>query len=171
MTTYYMVRKQRLVQTSAPAVGLRRWETLHDELLPPLVTTLHRSFQAWGEVGYSPGPVTAARVWFSEDGALAFAHERPPKPLLQVGLAPDLAAWLVLLDQRMATFVVVSRARAVWSVEQLAAALTFMTPAFLPRELVLQTPGHSAGNWVRVAQAVAAAVADGPLRGEPRDQG
>jgi hypothetical protein len=159
LTTYYMVHDEKLVRTTTPPAGLRRWQTANAQLHPPLVTALHRSLQAWGDVGYSPGPIAAANIWFSEDGALAIAKETPPKPLMQIGLAPDLAAWLVLLDQSMATFVVVARARALWSVEELAAALTFLTPAFLPRELVEQAPN----NCERVAQAVAAAVADGPM--------
>jgi hypothetical protein len=161
-----MVHEEKLVRTGVPPAGLRRWQTANAQLQPPQVTALHRSLQAWGRVGFSPGPITAARVWFGEDGALAFAHETAPKRLLQIGLASDLAAWLVLLDKSMATFVVVARARALWQVDELAAALTFLTPAFLPRQLVQQAPN----NWERVAQALAEAVAGGPLAGGPREQ-
>lgn len=139
-----------------------------ERLLPPVVGSLHRHLWAWGQAGLSPGPLAAERVWLGPEGALAIAftsHEKP-KPLLQVGLAPDLAVWLVLLDKWVETFVVIARARAVWSPGDLAAALTFVSPAFLPRRLVQQPPD----NWVRVAEALAQAVADGPLVGDSQDR-
>ncbi|RIK44293.1 MAG: hypothetical protein DCC55_02990 [Chloroflexi bacterium] len=139
-----------------------------DRLLPPVVGTLHRHLWAWGQADLSPGPLTAERVLLGPEGELgiAFANHNKPRPLLQVGLAPDLAAWLVLLDKWVETFVVIARARAVWSPGELAAALTFATPAFLPRGLVRQPPD----NWVRVAEALAQAVADGPLAGDSQDR-
>lgn len=133
-------------------------------LLPPLISDLHRNFAAWAATGSSPGPVCAQRLWIGRDGSLAWRYEpdEQPRPLSHTGLAADLAAWLVLLDKWMETFVVVARARSVWSPTQLAGALTFMTPTYLPPELLAQPPD----NWVRTAQAVALAVADGPLTGE-----
>ncbi len=137
-----------------------------DWLLPPVITNLHQNFQAWGALGYSPGPITPNRIWLNADGALAFVRNCQPKPLLAIGPAPDLAAWLVLLDKWMETFVVVARARAVWNVPTLAGALSFMSPAFLPSALVMYPPN----NWTRVAHALAVALADRPLAGAPTDR-
>jgi hypothetical protein len=139
-----------------------------ERLLPPVVGSLNRHLWAWGQAGLSPGPLVAERVWLGPEGALgvAFASHEKPKPALQVGIAPDLAAWLVLLDKWMETFVVIARARAVWGPGDLAGALTFVAPAFLPRRLVRQPPD----NWVRVAEALAQAVADGPLAGDSQDR-
>jgi hypothetical protein len=68
-----------------------------------------------------------------------------------VGAAPDLASWIVLLDKWMATQEVIESARAVWSSQELATALPFVTPAFLPASLVSFPPQ----NWVRAARAIA----------------
>ena len=43
-----------------------------------------------------------------------------PAPIAHVGLAQELAAWLVMLDKWMETFVVIARARAVWNADELA---------------------------------------------------
>lgn len=137
-------------------------------LLPPMISDLHASFRAWGDAGLSPGPVTAERIWVSSRGHIAveFQGKRRPVPLLQVGAAPDLAAWLVLLDCYMETYVVVARARATWTVGQLAGALCFMNAAYLPPPLTAMP----AADWTRTATAVAAAVADGPLAGTPQNR-
>ncbi|MEZ4677895.1 MAG: hypothetical protein R2932_27125 [Caldilineaceae bacterium] len=113
----------------------------------------------------SPGPVVARRIYFNEQGQLAFHFlgNYRPAPLMQVGGAPDLAAWLVLLDKWMETYVILARARTVWSLAELTSALTFLTPAFLPDKLV----AHPPDNWERVAQALANSIADGPLGGSP----
>jgi hypothetical protein len=76
-------------------------------------------------------------------------------------MAQELAAWLVLLDKWMETFVVIARARSIWSVQELAGALTFTSRPFLPAAIVHMPPD----NWERVAQALAQAVGEGPLRG------
>jgi hypothetical protein len=153
---------------SAIPVGMRPIGRDPERLLPPRITELHRNFAAWGMIGLSPGPIVPQRVWIDEKGipAFAFPDTIEPRPLTHVGLAPDLAAWLVLLDKWMETFVVVARARAVWDVAELAGALTFAAPAFLPRALVLTPPENS----TRVARSLAQAVADGPLAGEPLDR-
>lgn len=166
--SYFFVQDQKLCSSLQPPAGMEMLAQRIDLLLPPLITDLHQRFKAWGAVGYSPGPVTPERVWFAKDGRLAFFFPRntTPKNLMQVGLALDLAAWLVLLDKWMETFVVVARARAVWDVQALAGALTFTTPAFLPRTLVVQPPN----NWARVAQALAVAIADGPLAATPNNR-
>jgi hypothetical protein len=61
----------------------------------------------------------------------------------------------------METFVVIARARAIWSVQELAGALTFTSKPFLPISLLYMPPD----NWERVAMALANAVGDGALRG------
>lgn len=165
---YYSIQGSQLIGQPQPPAGTEIFASNVKRLLPPLITTLHRSFRAWGDAGYSPGPPVPERIWFGVDGTLAFrfAETNHPPPLLQVGAAPDLAAWLVLLDKYMETFVVIARARAVWSVAELAGALTFTTPAFLPPTLVKQWPE----NWARVASALAQAVADRPLVGGSQDR-
>ena len=90
-----------------------------------------------------------------------FPKNTRPQPLTQIGPAPDLAGWLVLLDKFMETYVVIARARTLWTPAELAGALSFTTPALLPTTLVDTPPD----NWQRVAQALAIAVADGPLKG------
>jgi hypothetical protein len=165
---YYYVQEARLVSAAQPPLGAERFASNVKRLLPPLVTALHRSFRGWGDAGFSPGAPLPERIWFGVDGQLAFHFDAAsqPQPLLQVGAAPDLAAWLVLLDKYMETFVVIARARTVWSADELAGALTFTTPAFLPRALVKQWPE----NWPRVASALAQAVADGALVGASQDR-
>ncbi len=111
---------------------------VNPQLLPPAISDLHSAFAAWGRAGWSPGPLTPVRVWVNAAGALAveFLGDRRPVPLMQVGSAPDLAAWLVLLNKYMETFVVIARAREVWTVDELAGALGFLSPAYLPPKLV-----------------------------------
>jgi hypothetical protein len=165
---YYYIQTQRLIHGAQPPANTQIFASQIKLLLPPLVTKLHRSLQDWADLGYAPGPMVPERIWFGTDGTLAFyfAKEQAPQPLLQVGLAPDLAAWLVLLDKWTETFVVLARARTVWNVQELAGALTFMTPAFLPRALVNQWPD----NWASVASALAQVVADGELAGISQDR-
>lgn len=161
---YYFIQDSKLSSAPFPPAMYRQLpDTSH--LLPPLISDLHRSFRSWGALGYAPGPILAERIWFGQEGGLAIAGQAFPRRLNQVGLAPHLAAWLVLLDKWMETFVVIARARSVWNPQELAAALPFMTPAFLPPPLVAQPPD----NWVRVAQALAEAVFDGSLRGASQD--
>jgi hypothetical protein len=139
------------------------------ELLPPQISELHEQFHHWGELGISPGPVLSHRIWLGEQGELFFyfPEQTEPEPLLAIGIVRDLAAWLVLLDKWMETFVVVSRARSIWTPDELAGALRFTTPAFLPPQLISMPPGD---NWTRVAHALALAVADEPLQGSPENR-
>lgn len=88
-----------------------------------------------------------------------------PAPLAQTGMSTTIAAWLLLIDRWMETFVVVARARTIWSPSELAGALTFITPAFLPAELLQINP-----QWDHLAQTLALAVADGPLAGNHSDK-
>ena len=161
--SYYRIRDKQLFQDSHPPAGTRPFAEATGSLLPPMISALHGAFATWGQAGYSPGGVIPARIWIDADGRLAFyfAPGTAPKRLMQVGLARELAAWLVLLDKWMETFVVIARARSIWNVQELGGALAFLSPAFLPRVLIAQPPD----NWARVAHALAIAVADGELRG------
>lgn len=136
-------------------------------VLPPQVSALHAQIHGWGQAGLSPGPIDPKRMWLTPAGEInfGFSGSQSPQQLMHIGAAPDLAAWLVLLDVWMETFVVVARARAIWSVDELASALTFLSPGFLPPAVVSLAP-----NWAEMAQAVALAVADGPLAGSPEDR-
>lgn len=162
---FYAIRDHTVFPQPQPPAGLHPITALRSGLLPPVISRLHASLHAWGELGLSPGPITPDRIWCNAEGALAFAFERgaAPPPLSHVGMAQELAAWLVLLDKWMETFVVIARARAVWSVQELAGALTFTSPPFLPAALVYMPPD----NWARVAAALAEAVGDGELAGGP----
>jgi hypothetical protein len=164
---YYFVQhieaqEAKLVASAQPPAGAQRLAQLSSSLLPPAITALHRSLHAWGELGKRPGLLTANRVWATPEGTLIvyFEEGQAPYPLLHVGMAPDLATWFVLLDKWMETFVVVARARTVWTPAELAAALPFVNPLWLPKPLVAQPPI----NWVRVARALSSAIADGPLK-------
>jgi hypothetical protein len=160
---YLTIRNGELVASSQPPFGATRFVEGAPTLLPPLVTQLHRSLCDWQRLGLSPGPVIPQRIWFDSQGQLTFFFTAAdhPLPLMQIGLTRELAAWLVLLDQWMETFVVVARARAIWSVTELAGALTFMTPAYLP--------SSSSLSWERMAKAIAISILDGPLAGSPSD--
>jgi hypothetical protein len=158
---YYFVREHELHATEQPPAGAQRFAQLGQTLQPALITQLHSSLHAWGVLGKRPGLLTQERVWATPDGTLVVHFEagQSPYPLLHVGMAPDLATWFVLLDKWMETFVVVARARTVWTPNELASAMTFVNPLWMPRPLVAQPPN----NWVRVVRALAAAVADSPL--------
>ena len=160
---YFEAENGQLVATVTLPAGAAPIATVQQQMLPPQITELHRRFRAWGDAGMSPGPVTPARTWCGADGRLyfKFAENDSPQALTHVGLARELAAWLVMLDLWMETFVIVARARTVWSTGELAAALSFTTPSFLPPALV--TSG--ANPWQRVALALARAAAEGPLAG------
>jgi hypothetical protein len=159
--SYYFVRDNELVAAYEPPKGATRLSELVDALLPPLITELHRSLHKWGTLGKRPGLLTPDRVWATPEGTLVvhFEDGQAPYPLLHVGMAPDLASWFVLLDKWMETFVIVSRARTVWTPAELASAMTFVNPLWLPKALVTLPPN----NWVRVVHALAKAVADRPL--------
>jgi len=160
---FYTVREGRLFSSLQPPATLRPLLALRSELLPPTISQLHASLSAWGAIGLSPGLITPDRIWGSLAGesTLAFSFDPgcSPQPLGHLGMAQELAAWLVMLDKWMETFVVVARARAVWRADELAGALSFTTPAFLPRPLVHMPPD----NWERVASALAVAIDDGDL--------
>ncbi len=166
--TYYSIINGELIGSVTPPQGAKLFKHQLNLLLPPLVSELHHAFRAWSLAGFSPGPLYVKHIYFNEEGLLAFYYwkEARPKSLMAVGGAPDLAAWLVLLDKWVETFVVLARARTVWSAEELTSALPFLTPAYLPDKLV----AHPPDNWERVAQALALTVADGPLAGTPTNR-
>jgi len=160
---YYFVRDNNLVAAIQAPAAAQRLALLGNSFLPPVITELHRSLHRWGELDKRPGLLTADRVWVTPEGGLVvyFEEGQAPYPMLHVGMAPDMASWFVLLDKWMETFVVVARARLVWTPNELAAAMTFVNPLWLPHALVAQPPN----NWARVVRALAMAVADGPLQG------
>lgn len=166
--SYYFIQDGILRALSSPPLAARPFLAQTDQLLPPRISDLHRSFRQWGEAGYSPGELATNRIWLDGQGnlAFAFAHATMPPHASDRTIARDLAAWLVLLDKWMETFVVVARARSIWTVAQLGAALPFVTPIYLPLALLQQPPD----NWQRLVLALASAVVDGPLRGEASDQ-
>ncbi len=159
---FYTIREHRLFPSAQPPAGMRPITALRTELLPPVISKLHENLHEWGEMNLSPGPMTPDRIWCNSDGALSLIFDDldSPRALSHVGMAQELAAWFVLLDKWMETFVVIARARAVWSAQELAGALTFTSKPFLPAALIYMPPN----NWERVAAALAAAVGDGELR-------
>ena len=166
---FYFVEQTRLVYADKPPLGMKPLKHNLALLLPPLIGKLHTSFRAWSIAGYSPGPIMPNRFYFNEQGHIAFEFDAPyrPLPLSQAGAGLDLAAWLVLLDKWMETYVIIARARTVWRLQELASALSFLTPAYLPIRLTAHPP-HD--NWERVAVALAITLADGALHGAPTDQ-
>ncbi|MEZ4862639.1 MAG: hypothetical protein R3C14_15095 [Caldilineaceae bacterium] len=166
--SYYFIKHDRLNQCEDAPNGAKPLKHNLRLLLPPLVSVLHTNFRAWNTLGYSPGPLLPKRVYYNAQGDLAFYFwdNEQPQPLRQVGCSPDLAAWLVLLDKWMETYVVIARARTVWQQQELASALTFLTPAYLPAQLV----AHPPANWERVAYALATTLADGPITGVPTNR-
>ena len=165
---YFSIRNNQLAEDSATPTDAVPFARGIAQVLPPQISDLHLAFREWNRQNLSPGQLAPERIWIGQDNRLLFSFRsgERPQPTFQVGPAPDLAAWLVLLDCWMETFVVVARARAVWSVAELAGALTFMTPAFLPPAIV----NMPQANWQQMAMAIATAVADGPLAGTPEDR-
>jgi len=165
---YYSIINGKLVVSAEPPEGAKPFKHQLRLLLPPLVTELHKSIRAWSIAGYSPGAIWTRRIYFNERGLITFRFLNGSKPqtVMAIGGAADLAAWLVLLDMWMETFVVLARARTVWSIAELTAALPFVTPAYLPDKLV----AHPPDNWERVARALALSLADGQLAGTPTNR-
>lgn len=159
---YYFVRDNQLTSTPQLPAGAQRIAQLGDSLQPPVITELHRSLHKWGELGKRPGLLTADRVWATPEGTLVvyFEEGQQPYPMLHVGMAPDMATWFVLLDKWMETFVVVARARTVWTPDELAEAMIFVNPLWMPKQLTTLLPN----NWERVVHALAKAIADKPLK-------
>ncbi len=146
-----------------PPQGLHPLGQALAELQPSTVGQLHQAFRRWLQAGHAPGPLAPERVWVDGEGRLAlrFGLGQRPHALDPLGLGRALAAWLVLLDHFVDTPVVIARARLVWTLDELAEALSFTAPAFLPSALVGPRPSH----WDAVAHALAHVVGDGPLGG------
>lgn len=127
---------------------------------PALVSDLHNSFALWAAAGRSPGPVIPRRIWIDRSGRVAVRFGKgAPQPLPDVGAGEPLAQWLALLSKWMDVYVVLARARSVWSLFDLAAALPFTSPCLLPRPLAQMPPD----SWEQVARGLAAIVAEGEL--------
>ncbi|MCL4830741.1 MAG: hypothetical protein KJZ95_25520, partial [Caldilinea sp.] len=62
---FYTIRDRQMHSTVQPPAGMRPILAMRSELLPPVITQLHESLHAWGELGLSPGPITPDRVWCS----------------------------------------------------------------------------------------------------------
>jgi hypothetical protein len=169
VTLYRTLKSKTIWATATPPDGAKSILLVGDALLPPLITEMHRNFRAWGDRGLSPGPLDPARVYVGADGALAFAFPDKGTPeqlypqhlAANIGAARDLAGWLLLLDKWMETFVVLARARHIWTPNELAGALPYLAPIYQPAALIDMPPL----NWERVARALATAVVDGPLQG------
>jgi hypothetical protein len=134
-------------------------------LAPELVAALNTSLRSWESVDLSPGPVLPQQMYINTRGDLAvhFLKRGYPRVLMaNTCLAPDVAAWLVLLDKLVPTETVLGQARMVWSKADLVQVLPFVTPAFLPSTLVKWPPV----NWERIARGLAriAAGEDGAAR-------
>lgn len=169
MSDFYSVQDGKLIRSLGIAQGMMPIAQAQNCLTPSLVKTLHRSFKEWEAVPLSPGPILPQSVFIDTTGALAI-HAPTEAGLLpkmsNTGLAQDLAAWLVLLDKWVSTDVVVGSAAEVWSVDALAQALPFITPAFLPRGMMKWPPANSE----RVARAVARVAAASPAAPAPVEE-
>lgn len=126
-------------------------------LRPPLISDLHRSFARWTAAKLAPGDLIPDRLWIDQAGLVAVRFATgAPAPQPTIGAGPGLAQWFVLLDKWMETYVVLARARSIWSRPELAGALSFTTPSLLPQPLVQMPPN----NWERVARGLAALIVD-----------
>ena len=101
-------------------------------LYPDLISDLHHSFAHWTTAELSTGPVVPHRLWIDRTGLIAVRFSADaPAPQPTVGAGEALAQWLVLMAKWMETYVVLARARSVWSLAELAAAFAvyFALPA------------------------------------------
>jgi hypothetical protein len=156
---YWIAQQGSLQRMASPSPAMRLIAQLRAAELQPLLPSLHAGLRAWADLRLSPGPIVPSRVLVDSAGQVAFRSpdDAEPLPLLvNVGAAPDVAAWIVLLDKSVETQPVVATAKQVWTHQELATALPFVTPAFLPAELLGQPPD----NWLRVARALAAVAAE-----------
>lgn len=153
---FWMIAQGRLRRMVAMPQGMTPIVNIPPEQLAAEIGLLHLALQEWMRQQLSPGPLVAARVFVGAGGQLAFSadDESEPQPLMvHVGPSLDLAGWLLLLDKWVETERVLQSARAVWSAQELAGALPFMTPAFLPAELV-NLPPQNAATLARAVSAL-----------------
>lgn len=142
---------------SRPIAAAAEW------LNPALISSLHHSFARWTGNEVSPCPVTPHRLWIDQTGLVAIRFaDGAPQPQSPVGAGESLAQWLVLLSKWMELYVVLARARTVWTLPELAAALPFTSLSLLPRPLAQLPPN----NWEIVARGLAAIAIEGSLPGE-----
>ncbi len=155
---YFFTPNRGLTATGAAPGGSRPFLQVTDRLAQKTIR-LHRSFAAWGLSQRSPGLVIPRRIWLGDDDTVIFRFEGGTRPKLQsaVGAHAGLAAWLVLLNKYVETSALLAQAQEVWSTEDLAGALAFVTPAFLPGSLLSLQPN----NWERLARQLSAIVATG----------
>ena len=160
--SYFYIIEEELKESEQPPKGMTPCIIKAQSLLPSMVGKLHENFYHWNKLGLSPGPIQPNRIWFDDNGLLAFHFQakEQPTPLMHTGFAPYLAAWLVLLNRWMETYVVIARAGAIWSVGELVSALSFTTPAFLPKELVAGLDPTQPNQWDQIAHALAMTIVD-----------
>lgn len=162
---YFFIVDGELVAIDKLPAGSRQLVEVGATLLPPHISRLQRSLRAWHDAQLSLGCILPQRFWLLPEERLAvgFAKRSKPEPATFTSKGREIAGWLLLLDKWMETFVVVARARTVWSVAELGAALPFLAPAYLSADLLHYPPE----NWQRLAQVLAIALADGEMSGEP----
>lgn len=157
---YWYDDESKLVASYTHPTGSRPIATAVEWLSPDLVSALHIQFSRWTAAKMSTGQMIPHRLWIDQGGSLAVRFPTgAPEPLSEVGAGENLAQWLVLLSKWMEVHVVLARARTVWTVDEIAAALPFASPSFLPNSLVQFPPD----NWDQVAQGMASIVSEGPL--------
>jgi len=153
---WFDVNGEQIVSPSHPPQS-RPIAAAVEWIRPELISDLHKSFARWTEARLSTGPVLPHRLWIDQSGLVAVRIATgAPGRLPEVGAGEELAQWFVLLTKWMETYVVLARARSVWSKPELAAALPFLSPCMLPRPLAQLPPD----NWEEVARGLAAIVLD-----------
>jgi hypothetical protein len=153
---YYFTPANDLMATESPPPESKSFAMATHWIAPSTLEPLHRSFAAWGAAHRSPGLVTPERIWLTTMGTVAFHFERnaQPAPQSTVGAHAGMAAWLVLLAKYTEMSAVIESAGKVWSINDLAGALAFTTPALLPQNVLTLSPN----NWESVARALAADI-------------
>ena len=166
--SFFLVQKGQLHTLPTLPADSQPLSRIVATLLPPQISDLHRSFRSWHDAGFALGVISPSRFWLSNDHQLlvCFERGRQPAPATFANRGQELAGWLLYLDKWMETFVVIARARTVWSVAELGSALPFLSPAYRPEALRTLPPD----NWERFSSALALALADGTMSGEPSNR-
>lgn len=165
---FFLLQNGQLHQQASSPPNSKPLLAAASTLLPPQISDLHRSLRNWHDANLSVGAMLPSRFWLGSNQQLLirFPAANRPQPANPASNRKELAGWLLLLDKWMETFVVIARARTVWKAAELAAALPFLSPAYLPSELRETVPD----NWLRLSAALSIAVADGELSGEPTNR-